>query len=99
MRVRNKTNNKKQKQGKMNQFRLLTLKQVFLKVSVNLRTAFAVETHVAEWQWLEEQVNVLKLPMFRVGTRRTLLVDVDSSRPKYIFIETFEVKETQKAVP
>jgi hypothetical protein len=99
MRVRDKTNKKQEKQRKMNQFRLLTLKQDFLKVSVSLQTAFAVETHLAEGQWLEEQVNMLKLPMFRVGIRRTLLVDVDSSWPKYIFIETFEEKQTQKAVP
>jgi hypothetical protein len=54
----------------MNQFKLLTLRQEFLKISLSLPTAFAVETHLAEVQWLEEQVNKLKLPMFRVGTPR-----------------------------
>jgi hypothetical protein len=39
-------------------------------MSVGLQTAFAIETQLAEGQWLEEQVNVLKLRMFRVGTRR-----------------------------
>jgi hypothetical protein len=29
-----------------------------------------VETHPAEEQWLEEQVNMLKLRMFREETRR-----------------------------
>jgi hypothetical protein len=36
----------------------------------NLQTAFVVETHLAEGQWLEEQVNMVKLRMLRVGTRR-----------------------------
>jgi hypothetical protein len=54
----------------MNQFRLLILKQVFLKKSVSLQTAFAAETRLAEGQWLEEPVDMLKLWMFRVGTRR-----------------------------
>jgi hypothetical protein len=39
----------------------LILKQEFLKMSVSLQTAFAVETHLAEGQWLEEQVTMLKL--------------------------------------
>jgi hypothetical protein len=29
----------------------------------------AAETHLAEGQWLKEQLNVVKLRMFRVGTR------------------------------
>jgi hypothetical protein len=28
-----------------------------------------VETQLAEGQWLEEQVNLVKLPMYRVGTQ------------------------------
>jgi hypothetical protein len=38
-------------------------------MSVYLQTAFAAETHLSEGQWLKEQLNVLKLRMFRVGTR------------------------------
>jgi hypothetical protein len=53
------------KTKKINQFRFLTLKQVLLKMYVSLQTAFAVETHLAEGQWLEEQVNMLKFCMFR----------------------------------
>jgi hypothetical protein len=34
----------------MNQFWILTLKQEFLRKSVNLETAFAAETHLAEGQ-------------------------------------------------
>jgi hypothetical protein len=45
----------------MNQIRLLTLKQEFVKICVSIHTAFTVETHLAEGQWLEEQVNILKL--------------------------------------
>jgi hypothetical protein len=56
MSAQNKANKKQQKQRKMNHFKLLTL-----KVSVNLHTAFAVETHLTEGQWLEEQGNMLKL--------------------------------------
>jgi hypothetical protein len=48
---------------------LLTLKHEFLKISVGLQTEFAVETHLAEGQWLGEQVKMLKLRMFRVGTQ------------------------------
>jgi hypothetical protein len=41
----------------------------FLKISVNLQTALAAETHLAEQHWLEEQLNVVKLRMFSVATR------------------------------
>jgi hypothetical protein len=54
----------------MGQLGLLTVKHEFLKLFAYLQTAFAVETHLAEGQWLEEQVNMVKLRMFRVGTRR-----------------------------
>jgi hypothetical protein len=53
----------------MDQLRLFTLKHNVLKISVDLQTAFDAETHLAEGQWLKEQLNVLKLRMFRVGTR------------------------------
>jgi hypothetical protein len=45
-----KENKKQQKQRKMNQFRLLSLKHEFLKISVDLQTAFTVETHLTEGQ-------------------------------------------------
>jgi hypothetical protein len=35
-----------------------------------LHTAFSVETHPAEVQWLEKQVRVVKFRMLRVGIRR-----------------------------
>jgi hypothetical protein len=40
-------------------------------MSVNLHTAFAVETHLVDGQWLEKQVDMVKLRMLRVGTRRS----------------------------
>jgi hypothetical protein len=54
----------------MDQLRLLNLKYYLLKISIDLKTAFAVDTHLAEGQWLKEQLNAVKLRMFRVGTRR-----------------------------
>jgi hypothetical protein len=45
----------KKKQRKMDQPRLFTLKHDLLKVSVDLQTAFAAETPLAEWRWLKEQ--------------------------------------------
>jgi hypothetical protein len=60
-RKKHTTNNKNK-----NEFRLLILNQDFLKMSLSLQTAFAVEIHLADGQWLEEQVNMLKLRMFRV---------------------------------
>jgi hypothetical protein len=53
----------------MDQLRLFTLKHESLKISVHLHTAFAAETHPAEGQWLKEQLIMVKLRMFRVGTR------------------------------
>jgi hypothetical protein len=55
----------------MDQLRLFKLKHDLLKISVDLQTAFAADTHLAEGQWLKEQLNVVKLRtcMFRVGTR------------------------------
>jgi hypothetical protein len=44
-------------------------KPELLKISAGLRTACAAETRETERQWLKEQLNVLKLCMFRVGTR------------------------------
>jgi hypothetical protein len=53
----------------MDQLKLFALKYDLLKISVYSRTALAAETHLAAGQWLKEQLNVLKLRMFRVGTR------------------------------
>jgi hypothetical protein len=36
----------------MDQLRLFTLKHDLLKISVDLQTALAAETHLAEGQWL-----------------------------------------------
>jgi hypothetical protein len=47
----------------MNKFRFLTFKQQFPKISVSLYNGY-----LAEGQWLEEQMNVMKLCVFRVGT-------------------------------
>jgi hypothetical protein len=54
---------------KMDHLRLFTHKYDLLKISVDLQTAFAAETNLVEGQWLNEQLNVLKLCMFRVGKR------------------------------
>jgi hypothetical protein len=60
---------KQTKQIQMDQLRLFKLKPDLLKISVDLQTAFAADTHLAERQWLKEQLDVVKLRMFRVGTR------------------------------
>jgi hypothetical protein len=67
-----KTDNKKKKQEnrKVNQLRLFKLNRDLLKISINLQTALAADTHLAEGQRLKVQMNVVKLRMFRVGTRR-----------------------------
>jgi RNA-binding protein YlmH len=60
---------KERKIEKMDRLKLFTLKHELLQVSVYLQTAFAAETHLAEEQWLKEQLNVVKLRMSRVGTQ------------------------------
>jgi hypothetical protein len=79
-RVSTKTNNsnkttqdKKNTQRKVNQLRIFKLKHDLLKISIDLLTALAADTHLAKGQWLKEQLNVVKLRMFRVGTRRPTL--------------------------
>jgi hypothetical protein len=47
---------------------LFIFKHDFSKISVDLQTSLAIETQVAEGQWLEEQLTVTKLHMFRVVT-------------------------------
>jgi hypothetical protein len=68
-RTKNKKRNTR-KQRKVNQRRLFKLKRDLLKIFINLQTALAADTHLADGQWLTEQLNVVKLRMFRVGTRR-----------------------------
>jgi hypothetical protein len=56
-----KTNKKTTKQRKMDQLRPLKLKHDLLKITIHLQTAFAADTHLAEGQWLKEQLKVVKL--------------------------------------
>jgi hypothetical protein len=63
------TQDKTTKQTKMDHLRLFKLKHDLLKITVDLQTAFAADTHLAEGQWLKEQLTVVKLRMFRAGTR------------------------------
>jgi hypothetical protein len=49
--------------------RVFKLKHDLLKISADLQTPFAADTHLAEGQWLKKQLKVVKLRMFRVGTR------------------------------
>jgi hypothetical protein len=61
----------------MDQLRLFKLKHDLVKISIDLQTAFTANTHLAEGQWLKEQQNVVKLRMFRVGTRRPTVSRTD----------------------
>jgi hypothetical protein len=62
----NKNNKITNKKGKMDHLRLFPHKHKLLKISIYLQTAFAAETHLAEGQWLKEQIEHGKLRMFRV---------------------------------
>jgi hypothetical protein len=53
----------------MNQLRIFKFKNDLLKISVDLQTAFSADTHLAEGQWLKDQLSVVKLRTFRVGTQ------------------------------
>jgi hypothetical protein len=59
------------KTRKLDHLRLFALKHESLKISLHLQTVFEVETHRAEGHWLKEQLNMLKLRMYREGTRMT----------------------------
>jgi hypothetical protein len=75
-RVSTNTNNSSkttQDKKKSDGLRIFIFKPDLLNISVDLQTAFAADTHLAEGQWLKEQLNVVKLRMFRVGTRRPLI--------------------------
>jgi hypothetical protein len=54
------------KKRKNYQTRLFKLKYELLKISTNLQTELAAETHLAVGQWLEEQPNIENFRMFRV---------------------------------
>jgi aromatic ring-cleaving dioxygenase len=53
-REKNKQANKKM----LNQLWIINFKHKSLKISLHLQTASATETHRAEGQWLEEQLNI-----------------------------------------
>jgi hypothetical protein len=50
--------NKQTNKIKLNQLRTINFKHKSLKLSLDLQTAFSTETHRAEGQWLEEQLNI-----------------------------------------
>jgi hypothetical protein len=58
------------KRGKNDQIMHFKLKFELLKLSTNLQTELEAETHLPVGQWLEEQLNIEKFRMFRVGTRK-----------------------------
>jgi hypothetical protein len=60
---------KHEKQRKIDQLRLYTFEHKFLKISVGLQTVLAAETHLAERQCLQELLSIVKLRIFRAGTR------------------------------
>jgi hypothetical protein len=68
--TQDKTNKKYKKTKNMDQLRPFKLKHDLPKISIDLQTAFAEDTNLAEGQWLKEQLNVVKLHMFRVRTQR-----------------------------
>jgi hypothetical protein len=51
-------------------FKFFIFKPAFLKIglSVDLQTALTAGTRRAEGQWLQQQLNAVKLRVFRVGT-------------------------------
>jgi hypothetical protein len=58
---------------KIDQLKLFIFTYEFLKISVDLQAGLAAKAHLAEGQWLEEQLNVVKLRMIRVGTRMPIV--------------------------
>jgi hypothetical protein len=61
---------RQEKKRKNDRTRLFKLKYLLLKIYTNVQTEFAAETNLAVGQWLEEQLNIEKFRMFRVGTRK-----------------------------
>jgi hypothetical protein len=64
----------------IDQLRLFMLKH-------ELQTAFAAETHLAEGQWQEEQADMVKLRMFRAGTRMPTLSRTEGEH--LVLLKTF----------
>jgi hypothetical protein len=60
------------------QTRLFKLKYELLKISTNLQTECAAESHLAVGQWLEEQLNIEKFRMFRIGTSKPIIIIIIS---------------------
>jgi hypothetical protein len=79
------------KQRKVNQLRPFRLKHDLLKISIDSQTALAADTHLAEGQWLAEQLNMVKLHMFRVGTRR---LTVSRTEGQYLVPEKAFIKNS-----
>jgi hypothetical protein len=52
-----------------NRLKLFKFKHKFVRISIGSQTALAAEAHSAEGQWLQEQLNIEKLRVFRAGTR------------------------------
>jgi hypothetical protein len=63
---------------------LFIFKPEFLKIFLDLQISFGAETRRAEGQWLEEQQKMVKLIIFRVGTRMPTI----SRREEAIFTTT-----------
>jgi hypothetical protein len=61
---------RQERKRKNDQIRLFKLKYRLINISTNLQTEFVARTHLAVGQWPEEQLNVEKFRMFRVGTRK-----------------------------
>jgi hypothetical protein len=73
----------------VDQLRLFKLKHDLLKISLDLQTAFAADRHLAAGQWLKEQLNMVKLRMFRVETRRPTVTKTEGQYlvPRKAFIK------------
>jgi hypothetical protein len=61
------------------------------KIPIDLQTALAADTHLAEGQWLTEQLIVVKLRMFPVGTRRPT---VSRTRGQYLVPQKALIKNS-----
>jgi hypothetical protein len=66
----------------MDKLRLFALRHELLKIS-GLQTAFVAETTVTEGQWLKEQLTMVKLRMFRLGTR---MPTVSRTKGQYLML-------------
>jgi hypothetical protein len=62
----------------VNQLWLFKLEHKLLKISVDLQTTLATETYAAEGQWLEEQLNMGMLRVFRAEHEYRLFLELRS---------------------